>query len=143
MNNTVSGNAIGISVNSSASTIHYNNIQGNLQNSIYLFTSDDVNATDNWWGTTYTQAINQSIHDLKADLSLGTVIFVPFLTTPNSQASPISATSQSPISTPTESGNSSNPNLSPSPSIPEMLPMLTLGAVACATAHSRKRRHTT
>jgi hypothetical protein len=45
-----------------------------------------INATYNWWGTTDSQAINQTIFDYKNNFQIGTVNFVPFLTAPNSQA---------------------------------------------------------
>jgi len=90
-NNTIAENSVGISIGSSPSaTIIYNNIENNSQYSIQLEgTSNEVNATYNWWGTTDTQPINQTIFDFKNDFNLGTVIFVPFLTEPNLEAMPI------------------------------------------------------
>ena len=41
--------------------------------------ADNVDATNNWWGITDTQTINQTIYDSKIDTHLGTVTFVPFL----------------------------------------------------------------
>ena len=85
-NNTISNNRIGISI-SAVSSITYNNIIGNDQ-SVYLSTSNNLNATYNWWGTTDTQSISQSIHDSKFDPNLGTVNFVPFLSASNPQTIP-------------------------------------------------------
>jgi hypothetical protein len=85
-NNTISNNRIGISI-SAVSSITYNNIIGNDQ-SVYLSTSNNLNATYNWWGTTDTQSISQSIHDSKFDPNLGTVNFVPFLSASNPQTTP-------------------------------------------------------
>jgi hypothetical protein len=62
-----------------------NNLQGNTNYSLYL-QGGDVNATYNWWGTTNTQAINQTIYDFKYDFELGVGTFVPFLTAPNPEA---------------------------------------------------------
>jgi hypothetical protein len=108
--NTISGNNIGIELNNSPSvTIANNNIQNNNQNSIYLKeTSNDIEATNNCWGTTDTQAINQTIHDFKNDFNLGKVNFVPFLTEPNPEATP--DPNALPISTPTPV-----PSTSPTP----------------------------
>lgn len=85
-NNTISYNLVGISI-SAESSITYNNIVGNNQ-SVYLSTSNKINATYNWWGTTETQSISKSIHDSKVDSNLGTVSFIPFLPAPNPQTTP-------------------------------------------------------
>ena len=62
-----------------------NNIEDNLQYSLRLG-STNISATNNWWGATHTQAINQTIYDFKNDFNLGIVNFVPFLNEPNPQA---------------------------------------------------------
>ena len=80
-NNTIENNAVGLATSARLSAI-YNNIEGNNQ-SVYLTSSNNLNATNNWWGTTNTQAISQSIHDFNDDSTLGKVEFVPFLTEPN------------------------------------------------------------
>jgi hypothetical protein len=85
-NNTIKNNAVGIAT-SAPMSVTYNNIEGNNQ-SIYLTSSNNLDATNNWWGTTDTQAINQTIYDNKNNANLGTVTFVPFLTEPNPEASP-------------------------------------------------------
>jgi hypothetical protein len=87
-NNTIKNNNVGIATSAPLSFIH-NNIEGNIQ-SVYLASSNNLDATSNWWGTTDTQAINQTIQDNKSDANLGTVTFVPFLTKPNPEASPTS-----------------------------------------------------
>jgi hypothetical protein len=130
-NNTISQNAIGIelagSVDPNYCVIQYNNIQDNSNYNIYLETSS-CNASYNWWGTTDTQAINQTIYDFKNDFNLGTVTFVPFLTEPNSQAMPypnasisIPVASSSPSPSPTSNASASptpvpTPSPTPSPS---------------------------
>jgi hypothetical protein len=95
-NNTIANNSVGIfSQGITSSTIIYNNIQGNSIYNIELhsYETADVNATYNWWGTTDTQLINQTIHDSKNDFHLGTVTFIPFLTAQNPEAAPTSAPS--------------------------------------------------
>ena len=90
-NNTIANNGMGIRLYSCPSpVIVHNNIQNSTMKSLYLEDmSNDVNATYNWWGTTNTSAINQSIRDFNDDFNLGTVSFVPFLTEPNTEAIPI------------------------------------------------------
>ena len=84
--NTVIDNAIGIAVNGPA-TISGNNIYGNTKNNLFLGSSGyDVNAANNWWGTTDVNAINQTIFDAKNDFHLGVVTFIPILTQPSSSA---------------------------------------------------------
>jgi parallel beta-helix repeat protein len=84
--NTISKNDVGIKyivdVNCS---ISYNNFQNNSYN-LYSDISEDIDAINNWWGTTDTQVIKQSIYDAEDDFNLGTVNFVPFLTEPNPEA---------------------------------------------------------
>lgn len=85
--NTVVNNSIGIiSPFSSFTTINHNNIVNNGVN--MQAGSSSFNAQNNWWGTTNTQAINQTIDDSKNDSTLGTITFVPFLSVPNSKALP-------------------------------------------------------
>ena len=89
-NNTVINNLNGISFNIIGESnvnpmILENNIYGNGFN-IYSTVSNNINATYNWWGTTDTQAINQTIYDYKNNFNYGNVTFTPFLTVPNSRA---------------------------------------------------------
>ena len=99
--NTIVNNSVGISALWTPNvTIKYNNIMDNEQNSLTLaYTANDYDATENWWGTTDAQAINQSIIDSKYDFTLGTVHFVPYLTAPNPEA-PAVPTLPSPSSSP-------------------------------------------
>ncbi len=89
-NNTIKHSRVAIQLNSCPSaSINYNSIENYSENSIYLgASSGNVDATNNWWGTTDTQAINLTIHDSKYSFDLGTVTFVPFLTEPNPEAMP-------------------------------------------------------
>ena len=82
--NTITENYIGIDVGafSDNSVLTNNNIYDNTNMSIRIKPSSwstDVNATNNWWGTTDTAAISQLIHDSQDDASLGTVTFNPIL----------------------------------------------------------------
>jgi len=104
-NNTITNNSIAIRLKQPGSvTITYNNIENSLQNAIYLQDApNNVNATYNWWGTTDTQTIAQSIHDFKNDFNLGNVIFTPLLMSPNAlapAATPVSIPIAIPSSTP-------------------------------------------
>jgi hypothetical protein len=90
-NNTITKNDVGIyltwiGIAGPSPTILNNNIYNNSNYNIKSSLSNDINATYNWWGTTDTQAINQTIYDFKNDFNLGTVTFVPFLTEPNPEA---------------------------------------------------------
>jgi parallel beta-helix repeat protein len=87
-NNTFAFNNVGIRVGSSSQNISYNNFQITSGYNIYLSsgTIGNVDAINNWWGTTDTQAINQSMYDSKNDFNVGTVNFVPFLTASNTAA---------------------------------------------------------
>jgi hypothetical protein len=94
--NTITNNQVGIH-NPPSGTISNNNIVGNTLNSIDATTAN-VNAKNNWWGTTDTPTINQTIYDSKIDSKLGTITFVPFLTQPSPTAPAIPA--KTPIVTP-------------------------------------------
>ena len=104
--NTIANNSVGIELNAfSSPTLYYNNIQDNEEYSIYLSeVSEDVDADDNWWGTTDYYAILESIFDFEDDFNLGEVTILPFLSEPVSAAPPIeSAPEPTPTPTPTPS----------------------------------------
>jgi len=84
-NNTISSNSIGLYVDNSPVTIAENDIFANSNYNIQRG-AGNLNMTYNWWGTTDTQAINQTIYDYKNDFSLGHDTFVPFLDSPNAKA---------------------------------------------------------
>lgn len=90
-NNTITNCDICITVSGDrekAPTIAYNNFVGYKTNSIHWANSKDGDAKNNWWGTTDSNAISQSIYDGKNNFNLGTVNFTPFLTQENPQATP-------------------------------------------------------
>jgi hypothetical protein len=90
--NTITSNTYGIYFASFPSgeftpaTIVGNNIYDNSNYNVLSNVTNDVSATNNWWGTTDTQSINQTIYDFKNDPNWGNVSFVPFLDSPNTQA---------------------------------------------------------
>lgn len=111
--NTIANNGVaGIWGPLPSASISQNNIYDNTQN-VHLTESDDIEAINNWWGTTDASAINQTIWDHKNDPdNLGTLTFDPYLTEPNSNAPsiPTGITIPSPPTTPA-------PTPSPSPSV--------------------------
>jgi parallel beta-helix repeat protein len=89
-NNTIINSPYGIYIYNAPDdplsvNITNNNIYRNGYD-IYCSSSSNINATYNWWGTTDTQAIKQTIYDFKNDFNSGNVTFVPFLTTPVTEA---------------------------------------------------------
>ena len=87
--NLITSNTVGISVERdggiSTPTIQNNNIYSNNLN-LGWGPSNNIDVTNNWWGTTDVQAINQTIGDFKSDFNKGKVNFIPFLTQPNANA---------------------------------------------------------
>jgi hypothetical protein len=90
IDNTISSCRNGISDDNNDASLTFvgNNLQNNSKYNVYWTATTDLNAESNWWGTTDQSAINNSIYDFNSDFNLGKVTFVPFLTTPNSQAMP-------------------------------------------------------
>lgn len=88
-NNTIGNNMVGITVSILPASITQNNIFSNTQNNLRMSTSSAVDATYNWWETTDTSAINQTIWDFKNNANLGKVNFTPFLNSSNPQAPPL------------------------------------------------------
>jgi hypothetical protein len=136
LNNTVSGNTVGISLSGFGYTatpiIKYNNLLSSSNYTFYLQESNNADLSNNWWETTNQQTINQSIYDFKNDFNLGVVTFTPFLTAPNPQApaytptpsptpsptpiptatsSPTANQTSSPISSPTSSTSTATPTV--------------------------------
>jgi hypothetical protein len=82
LNNTIKDNSYGIYGPTSVTAIIYNNIQNNSDYNVGIRGEDNVTVACNWWGTTDTQTINQTMFDFKNDYRLGTITFIPFLTEP-------------------------------------------------------------
>jgi hypothetical protein len=119
--NTVARNRIGIrqfTTSIPSLAISNNNFENNGYN--YYITGEgfNANAPQNWWGTTNTTSISQTIHENKNNFDFGTVAFTPFLTTPNSEApaiptptlTPTPNASLLPSQNPTSTSNQSNSN---------------------------------
>ena len=62
--------------------IRYTNIYNNSVYNIYNAQSSDITAPNNWWGTTDTDAINDSIYDHYDTSSYGIVYYNPYLNAP-------------------------------------------------------------
>jgi hypothetical protein len=130
LNNTISNNDIGIVLNSASSgtKINYNNIQSNGLSIVLAQGTNNVDAANNWWGTTNTQVINQTIHDFKNDFNLGNVNFTPFLIASNPNAMPNPTATQPPII----------PETVPPWTILTLLIMATLAATATTKAKCKR-----
>ena len=92
-------------------------------------TVDDVNVTNNWWGTTNESAIANSFYDYYTDFNLGKVNFVPYLTEPN----PDTPAKSTPIPTP--------PPLIPDFSSWILLPILMIATLLISMVFLKKRKH--
>jgi parallel beta-helix repeat protein len=80
-NNVINNGVYGITIWEGSPRIKNNNIYNNDDYNIYCYSyKDPTNATNNWWGTTNTDIINQSIHDYYDDFELGKIMYIPFLT---------------------------------------------------------------
>ena len=107
--NTIRNNQEGIVVsNAPTLTVKNNNLENDGNYSFYLFTGNNVDATSNWWGTTDTQTIENSIWDSTFEPYDGTVSINPILTAPNPEAQPNTMTFPS-INMPNSDGSDSNP----------------------------------
>ncbi len=117
--NTVVGSSTGILVDSTMTgnlTLANNNFEEISRYLIDCETPNNINAANNWWGTTNQSVISQSIRDSKDDFNLGTVTFVPFLTAPNPQAPTIPTQTSTPIPTASPSPSPALSFSSPTPS---------------------------
>jgi DNA-binding MarR family transcriptional regulator len=80
--NTAKNNADGIFINEYNSIIiEYSNLI-NSSYTIYLNSLEEISLINNWWGTTNTNLIDQSIYDYYDDFDVGRVNYKPFLTKP-------------------------------------------------------------
>lgn len=177
-NNTIKENGIGLNVCNVVhwrgvpggtevtpiQTLTYNNFEGNTQYNIFLGKQDDfdsmapsVNASNNWWGTTDTSAIGQTIYDHKNNNNVGTVTYTPVLEMPNSQAAPnanLPPITPSPTTTPNtslapssssssgtsgvESSSNSSPDLETAALI--LLSIVIVGLIAAIAFMRRKNK---
>jgi hypothetical protein len=92
--NTLTNNTVGICVSYPwgnnqpvfSAVIAGNNIYGNTKYDFQNQQPTTVDATNNWWGTTDTQAISKAIYDYYDDFKIGQVTYYPYLTSPNPSA---------------------------------------------------------
>ncbi len=83
--NEITGNKKGIYLfQVKGATIHNNNIHDNIDYNIAVAEAQDfdVDARENWFGTTDQAKIDESIFDKKDDPEMGTVLIDPLLTKP-------------------------------------------------------------
>jgi hypothetical protein len=128
-------------------TLAYNNFLDTSNYTIYG-SHANLNASNNWWGTTDPAAISQKIWDFNDDFNIGKVTFTPFLNVPNPNAAP---NPNAPIPTPSPPPTqSSSPTtaLSPSlsPTVPEfqlvtVLPLMVVSALLGLMLLKRKLKH--
>jgi parallel beta-helix repeat protein len=106
--NTIRNNQKGIVVsNAPTLTVKNNNLENNGYN-FYLYTGNNIDATNNWWGTTDTQTIENNIYDGKFKQYSGNVTTTPILTAPNPEAHPNSMAFPS-INMPNSGDSENNP----------------------------------
>jgi len=115
--NTITKSAIGLSFfGGSDAIIRQNNIVENTYDlHLSIGTKNNIDAANNWWGTTDTTVIDQKIYDYNDDFNIGKVNYTPVLTTANLNAMP---DLNAPLPTPQVSA----PSISPTDSqnTPEM-----------------------
>ena len=156
--NTIANTNTAIILSNAISPLNYNNFLNYTQNSLTLSGNFNVDATNNYWGSTDVNAVNLTIHDLKYDPNLGKVSILPMLDALSDQAPPITFKLQlppepseptvtpmptiTPIETPTANPTqsaSSTPNgtpvtsITPGPSIPELPEWLTIAIILIVT----------
>ncbi len=88
--NTIINNTVGIQLTQSSyltsNSIKNNNIYNNSRYNLLMERSSDVDATNNYWGTTNSGSIGADIYDSAEDFSKGKVTYQPFLSSPSSSA---------------------------------------------------------
>lgn len=62
--------------------VHFNNITSNTPFDVRITDISNVNATNNWWGTTNEALIEAHIYDYYDDYTLGKVFYEPYLVPP-------------------------------------------------------------
>ncbi|TRX37297.1 T9SS type A sorting domain-containing protein [Flavobacterium sp. ZT3R18] len=78
-NSTIKNNSIGLEItNSNIVTIDNSNFYDNTTYNIQNKSSKNITAINNWWGTTNTTAINNSIYDYYDNINLGQVDYTNY-----------------------------------------------------------------
>jgi hypothetical protein len=83
-NNLLTLNSIGLSIQSANVTLTFmlNDIFGNSSFNLHNVSSLQIDAKNNWWGTTDISTIESKIYDYYDDITLGKVIYSPIATAP-------------------------------------------------------------
>jgi len=68
-----------VGVSSNGGKMHFSNVYNNGLYEVKSTGSNNIDATYNWWETTYEALIEESIYDYFDDNSLGEVSYLPFL----------------------------------------------------------------
>lgn len=97
VNNTIGSNTYGLIMTINASSITKNNFYNNTINLAFTTNLGNLNATNNWWGTTDSKVINGTIQTLSSNK----VTYVPYLTSQNPDAPTIETINYTPNPTPT------------------------------------------
>lgn len=108
VNSTVAINLFNYNSEETSPIIKQNNIINSSQYNVYSYCGMNISAAYNWWGTTDTSAIEQTIHDRTFDPFTSEIIISPILTAPNLFAYPTTdrALLPNPIATIPIDGNS-------------------------------------
>ncbi len=139
-NNTIAQNSIGIQCGPSNLPFQVtgNNLQNNSQYNIEHIHLRNLDARNNWWGTTDVRLIDQSIFDRKNDSILGEVKYLPFLVTPNPDAPLIPA---NPIPIPAITNNHYDPEIEHFPIVPFAAAVVAVVIVAALLLVSHKKHN--
>lgn len=124
--NTIAQNRIGVRV-SQIAAFNQNNLQNNSELNMENMPAFDIDATNNWWGTTDMQSISQTIVSTYAQ-----VFFVPFLSEPNTDAPEIPVNQSITIPTPPPDPTSLvEPKTEPFPSVVVIIVLAIIIAISC------------
>lgn len=87
ISNTILWNDYGIEFSGQLSApMNHNNLWGNSVYDVKHTNSENVTISQNWWGTTALNLIDQHIYDFQDDFNLGIVSYTPILTAPEPDA---------------------------------------------------------
>lgn len=146
INNTITNNAFGFEPLTVGGSFSYNNILDNYQYNVFPSLAN-MDAAYNWWGTTDSDAINQTIAHYGLNqyapnsVPLGIVAFTPYLNESNPQATPyakVSVPIPSPTPSPTESPFPSSTSTVPELSGVAILPLLLIVfSIAVIVSHRK------
>ncbi|MCW4030323.1 MAG: right-handed parallel beta-helix repeat-containing protein [Candidatus Bathyarchaeota archaeon] len=102
----------GVILDASNAQINFNNFEDDSGLYLWEHAQGNIDAANNWWGTTDTAKIDQVIYDFTDDFNLATVNYQPILNAPNSQAG-LDLTTPMPTPVPTATSTPTNPPQTP------------------------------